>query len=171
MLSVTSSTTCRPAVHRPAVDVHGLAASLQNPSQLVCVVGLHAGRRARDGERLRRARRSARPLAREWTRGDLDVRHQFVLQAGYTANLFTVTMFGRLQSGLPYTPMVSGDVNGDGFANDRAFIYDPSRSSELARERHELSVAWVGRVRASVSHASLVAPRAATVVRGHGPRR
>jgi hypothetical protein len=39
-------------------------------------------------------------------------------------------MLGRLQSGLPFTPVVSGDVNGDGLANDRAFIFDPARVSD-----------------------------------------
>ena len=70
------------------------------------------------------------PLVRETTRGDLDVRHQFVLQAGVNLKQFTFTAFGRLQSGQPYTPMVSGDVNGDGFANDRAFVFDPSRTTD-----------------------------------------
>ncbi|HTI65548.1 MAG TPA: carboxypeptidase regulatory-like domain-containing protein [Gemmatimonadaceae bacterium] len=65
------------------------------------------------------------PTLREWARGDLDARHQFVAQAAVhplgdpRAILF---LYGRLQSGLPFTPLVAGDVNGDGLANDRAFI-------------------------------------------------
>ena len=40
---------------------------------------------------------------------------------------------GRAQSGLPFTPLVSGDVNGDGLANDRAFITDsPALRSLIA---------------------------------------
>jgi len=39
----------------------------------------------------------------------------------------SVTAFGRFQSGNPFTPMVAGDVNGDGYNNDRAFIYDPTK--------------------------------------------
>ena len=71
------------------------------------------------------------PVEREWTRGALDARHQFLLQGGYTtASGLTFTMLGRLQSGLPFTPMVGSDVNGDGLANDRAFIPDPSRVTD-----------------------------------------
>lgn len=72
------------------------------------------------------------PLTREWTRGDLDVRHQFLLQGGITRKGITLTFFGRVQSGLPYTPLVSSDVNGDGFANDRAFIFDPTNGSDVS---------------------------------------
>jgi hypothetical protein len=37
-----------------------------------------------------------------------------------------MTLFGRMQSGMPYTPIVIGDINGDGYSNDRAFIFNPS---------------------------------------------
>jgi hypothetical protein len=66
------------------------------------------------------------PRERAWSRADLDVRHQVLLQGGYSRSGFTVTAFGRLASGAPFTPVVSGDVNGDGYANDRAFVFDPS---------------------------------------------
>lgn len=72
------------------------------------------------------------PLAREWSRGDLDVRHQFLLQGGFVKKSIALTLFGRFQSGLPYTPMIAGDVNGDGFANDRAFVFDPAATSDPA---------------------------------------
>ena len=67
------------------------------------------------------------PALREWARGDLDARHLFVAQAAVRplgdprAILF---LYGRLQSGLPFTPLVAGDVNGDGLSNDRAFVAD-----------------------------------------------
>jgi hypothetical protein len=70
------------------------------------------------------------PLERKWSRSDFDVRHQFVLTSGFAYKQMSLTMFGRLQSGLPFTPMVGGDVNGDGYANDRAFIFDPARASD-----------------------------------------
>ena len=38
------------------------------------------------------------------------------LRAGFT---------GHLASGTPFTPMTAGDVNGDGVANDRAFVFAP----------------------------------------------
>ncbi|HYV99373.1 MAG TPA: carboxypeptidase regulatory-like domain-containing protein [Gemmatimonadaceae bacterium] len=52
---------------------------------------------------------------------------------------FGVTSF--LYSGIPLTPLVSGDVNGDGVGNnDRAFIPDPAttRDTSLARQLNEL---------------------------------
>ncbi|HEY7898855.1 MAG TPA: carboxypeptidase-like regulatory domain-containing protein [Gemmatimonadaceae bacterium] len=72
------------------------------------------------------------PIARDWARGNLDVRHQLLLQGGYSRKKFALTFFGRLQSGLPFTPMVGGDVNGDGLANDRAFIFNPATTSDAS---------------------------------------
>lgn len=69
---------------------------------------------------------------REVARGGLDVRHQFQVAAGHTftkVRATTVTLFAQFRSGLPYTPLVSGDVNGDGSANDRAFIHDPATAA------------------------------------------
>jgi hypothetical protein len=37
-----------------------------------------------------------------------------------------VNWFGQFRSGSPYTPMVASDINGDGYANDRAYIPLPS---------------------------------------------
>ncbi|HVZ78443.1 MAG TPA: carboxypeptidase-like regulatory domain-containing protein [Gemmatimonadaceae bacterium] len=72
------------------------------------------------------------PTARDWARGDLDARHQFTLQAGYYKKGVSLTLQGRFQSGTPFTPMIGSDVNGDGLANDRAFIYDPASVSDPA---------------------------------------
>lgn len=72
------------------------------------------------------------PVSREWARGDLDIRHQIVLQGGYSYKSIALTFFGRLQSGLPFTPMVGGDVNGDGLANDRAFIFNPATMTDTS---------------------------------------
>ncbi len=63
----------------------------------------------------------------EWARGARDARHQFTYNIGYTFHqAVSVTAFGRVQSGNPFTPSVSGDINGDGYNNDRAFIYNPA---------------------------------------------
>lgn len=66
------------------------------------------------------------PANREWARSNFDVRHQFMLQGGYSTRHYAVTLFGRVQSGLPFTPIVGSDVNGDGLLNDRAFVFDPT---------------------------------------------
>jgi hypothetical protein len=52
-------------------------------------------------------------------------------------------------SGLPYTPVVAGDVNGDGYENDRAFISDP------ASEPDPVLAAALGRVRARAPSGAL----------------
>lgn len=63
------------------------------------------------------------PRMVEWAPGGADARHAFVLSGGVNhRRTGTVTFFGRLQSGLPFTPVVQGDVNGDGRAGDRAFV-------------------------------------------------
>ena len=61
-----------------------------------------------------------------------DARHQITYNVGYTFHqAVSVVALGRVQSGNPFTPMVSGDINGDGYNNDRAFIYDPSKVDRL----------------------------------------
>jgi hypothetical protein len=71
------------------------------------------------------------PYLTEWARGDRDARHQITYNIGYTFHqAVSVTAFGRFQSGNPFTPMVSGDINGDGYNNDRAFIYKPSQIAD-----------------------------------------
>ncbi len=75
------------------------------------------------------------PVDAEWARSDLDVRHQFQLQTVFRPfGNFGVLLFiyGRLQSGLPYTPLVGSDVNGDALPNDRAFVFDPARATDPA---------------------------------------
>jgi hypothetical protein len=63
------------------------------------------------------------PRTREWAPGVNDARHVVVVTGGFSApKAGTVTMFARMQSGLPFTPIVLGDVNGDGRSGDRAFI-------------------------------------------------
>lgn len=73
------------------------------------------------------------PLSVEWARSPFDSRHQVVYNLGY--NLFDfvrVNWFGSVRSGNPFTPTIAGDVNGDGYANDRAFIFDPAGGGDPA---------------------------------------
>lgn len=72
-----------------------------------------------------------RPTDVEWAPAALDLRHQFQFQAGYLfGSGFSGTLFGRVSSGMPYTPIVGSDINGDGLANDRAFVFDPARTTD-----------------------------------------
>jgi hypothetical protein len=67
------------------------------------------------------------PRLREWAAGPNDARHVLVLTSGFsTGKTGTVTLFARAQSGLPFTPLTQGDVNGDGRGGDRAFIPNPA---------------------------------------------
>lgn len=93
------------------------------------------------------------PVARSWSRGDLDIRHQFLVQSGYAFGRLSFTLFGRLQSGKPFTPMVGGDVNGDGLANDRAFIFDPAAVTDqsLAASTRTLLASSSSRVRSCLT--------------------
>ncbi len=71
------------------------------------------------------------PFVDQWARAAGDYRHQIQYSLGYNFfNAVRVTWFGRFQSGTPYTPIVQGDVNGDGYSNDRAFIYDPAHTAD-----------------------------------------
>ena len=73
------------------------------------------------------------PLAIEWARSPMNSRHQINYNIGY--NLFDavrLNWFGSVRSGTPFTPLVAGDINGDGYANDRAFVFDPDAAADPA---------------------------------------
>jgi hypothetical protein len=67
------------------------------------------------------------PNVREWAPSDFDRRHALLGVATYPFGAaIELTAIGRLTSGAPFTPLVGGDINGDGARNDRAFIFDPA---------------------------------------------
>ncbi|MEO7455102.1 MAG: carboxypeptidase-like regulatory domain-containing protein, partial [Gemmatimonadaceae bacterium] len=73
------------------------------------------------------------PREVEWAAGQNDARHAVVVTSGfYTPKTGTWTLFARSQSGLPFTPVVQGDVNGDGRGGDRAFVPDPAKEGDAA---------------------------------------
>ncbi|GLC25615.1 carboxypeptidase-like regulatory domain-containing protein [Roseisolibacter agri] len=83
------------------------------------------------------------PSVREWAAGPNDARHQLVVTGGFsTRKTGTVTLFARAQSGLPYTPVVQGDVNGDGRSGDRAFV--PAVANVDAQLAEQLQALLVG---------------------------
>ncbi|MGD8727195.1 MAG: hypothetical protein PVH40_06095, partial [Gemmatimonadales bacterium] len=70
---------------------------------------------------------SGNPNVPEWGRSSLERRHSFLLTVSYPFGpSLDVTAIGRLSSGRPYTPIVATDINGDGAANDQAFVFDPA---------------------------------------------
>jgi hypothetical protein len=67
----------------------------------------------------------ADPRTVAWGRSPFDSRHQIVYTLNYDAlDLVRLSWYGSFRSGTPYTPLVTADINGDGFTNDRAFIAD-----------------------------------------------
>ncbi|MBC7842365.1 MAG: carboxypeptidase regulatory-like domain-containing protein [Gemmatimonadaceae bacterium] len=63
------------------------------------------------------------PTLREWAPSANDARHIVSMQGALNVERFgSLTFFARAQSGLPFTPQVQGDINGDGRGGDRAFI-------------------------------------------------
>jgi hypothetical protein len=74
---------------------------------------------------------SGNPLDVFWGRSSFDSRHQFVYTLTYNAfDFIRLGWYGSFRSGLPYTPVVAGDINGDGYANDRAFVFDPAQTGD-----------------------------------------
>jgi hypothetical protein len=53
-----------------------------------------------------------------------------LLFTGNVKDWFSISTFGQLYSGFSYTPIVSGDINGDGYSNDRAFVFDPNTAPD-----------------------------------------
>ncbi|HEV8446018.1 MAG TPA: carboxypeptidase-like regulatory domain-containing protein [Gemmatimonadaceae bacterium] len=73
-----------------------------------------------------------------WSRGGI-AKH--VVTFSYNrnqGNLGTVAIQARMQSGTPFTPIVAGDVNGDGYSNDRAFIFSPSGADTTSASMAQL---------------------------------
>lgn len=68
-----------------------------------------------------------------WGRSGFDSRHDIRFGINYVFFGALRTSWSQsFRSGTPYTPMVAGDINGDGYLNDRAFVFDPSASSTPA---------------------------------------
>lgn len=71
------------------------------------------------------------PNQAEWTDAPFTPRHHlFASVSGRPARRLRMSVLGTLASGLPFTPVVGGDINGDGRANDRAFLFDPDDTAD-----------------------------------------
>jgi carboxypeptidase family protein len=103
------------------------------------------------------------PRLIEWAPSNNDARHIFVLSGGVSSpRTGTVTLFARAQSGLPFTPVIQGDVNGDGLGGDRAFVPNPALLSDpsLAGELRSLASNGSASARKCLDdNAGRVAPR------------
>ena len=68
------------------------------------------------------------PLGIEWGRSSQGP-HQISYNLRYLLmGAVQINWQGSFRSGAAFTPMVAGDINGDGYSNDRAFVYSPATS-------------------------------------------
>jgi hypothetical protein len=108
------------------------------------------------------------PRLPEWATGSNDARHAIVFQGGVgIPKIGTITAFSRFQSGLPFTPLVQGDIDGDGRASDRAFVPDPTSPTmdpSLRSSMQALLAAAPGNVR------DCLVPQTGTVAKRNGCR-
>ena len=79
------------------------------------------------------------PLGIEWARSGQGP-HQINYTLRYNfLDAVQINWNGSFRSGARFTPTVAGDINGDGYSNDRAFIYapagttDPGLAADMAR--------------------------------------
>jgi hypothetical protein len=88
------------------------------------------------------------PFAIEWAAGRLPA-HQVRVRTEIGIKWITLGLRVNVSSGSPYTPRVSGDVNGDGQDNDRAFVFDPVTAGDatLSSDMASLLASAPGRAR------------------------
>ena len=79
------------------------------------------------------------PALKEWV-GGTQPQHQFVLSLGTRLWWFNLNLRANILSGVRFTPVVAGDINGDGMSNDRAYVPNPSTTDDpvLASQLQEL---------------------------------
>ncbi len=72
------------------------------------------------------------PLTVDWANSTQGA-HQINYSLRYRFfSAVTVSWSGQFRSGSAFTPMIAGDVNGDGYSNDRAFVFSPDHTTDAA---------------------------------------
>jgi len=141
-------------VYEAGADLH--SRSLQLTGSLSGIVGRgivvsasYTWQRVRDEETGARGNTTATdPNAIEWGRSDMERKHSFLLTLTYpVSQALELTSIGRLTSGTPFTPMVGGDVNGDGVRNDRAYVLAAGTATPEAQGMQRLLAAAAPSVR------------------------
>jgi hypothetical protein len=70
------------------------------------------------------------PTGLEWARASQGP-HQISYNLRYNFfDAIQVNLNGSFRSGAAFTPTVAGDINGDGYSNDRAFVFSPTQASD-----------------------------------------
>ena len=91
---------------------------------------------------------SGDPRTVAWSPGQFP-RQQINLQLGHTLWGVDFSAYAFFLSGMVYTPLVGGDINGDGRFNDPAFVPDPTHTTDptLAAEMRTLLQSTSGSAR------------------------
>jgi hypothetical protein len=95
------------------------------------------------------------PFSLEWARSNFDSRHQIQYSLFYNFfDMVRVSWNGNFRSGMPFTPLISGDVNGDGYSNDRAFVFNPATATDpaLGSAMQSLLASAPGYVKSCLEH-------------------
>jgi len=80
-----------------------------------------------------------------WSRAANEMRHQIVVATSLDfARGLRLSAYYTGRSGMPYTPVVAGDVDGDGGRGDPAFVLDPAVVSDTALARAMRTVLSAG---------------------------
>jgi hypothetical protein len=85
-----------------------------------------------------------------WATSDFERRHGVLATVGSQLRPWVdLALIGRFMAGSPFTPLVGGDINGDGARNDQAFVFDPATADDpaLAEQMLRLLRTAPGRVR------------------------
>jgi hypothetical protein len=74
------------------------------------------------------------PRGTEWSPVAFTPRHQFTAQYSrfWFGGSLNTGLGLRTSSGIRFTPTVAGDISGDGLANDRAYLFDPAKTSDAS---------------------------------------
>ena len=80
------------------------------------------------------ANTAGNPFDTYWSDRQQNGRHTVTLEWNTLPvfDLLYVSAGLQLVSGQKYTPMIAGDINGDGYANDRAFVFAPNAATDSA---------------------------------------
>jgi hypothetical protein len=79
---------------------------------------------------------------------DFQRRHSLQLQGIHpVGKAVEIGVIGRITSGAPFTPLADADVNGDGAANDAAFVFGAGADPELAGAMEALRLGAPARIR------------------------
>lgn len=74
-------------------------------------------------------------------------RHRFVVHAGRSIGRVGITAWMSFEGGARFTPVVGGDINGDGLANDRAYVFTAGDGSVEGMATSALAAGAPRRVR------------------------